>query len=74
MLDLRDATLRQTRFYQEVLQEGIQQGEADLVRLLTRRCGPLSEAQQAQVRALSRQQLEALLDFTGIADLEAWLV
>ena len=74
MLDLKDTTLRETRFYQEVLQEG----EAELVlRLLTRQCGSLSQAQQAQVRALSWEQLEglgeALLDFTGMADLEAWL-
>jgi hypothetical protein len=44
---------------------------------LTRRCGSISEAQQAQIRALPRQQLEALgealLDFTGMADLEGWL-
>ena len=41
MLDLKDATLKETRFYKEVLQEG----EADLVlRLLAWRCGPLSEA------------------------------
>ena len=90
MLDLKDATLKETRFYQEVLQEGRQEGwqegrqegrqegEADLVlRLLARRCGPLSEAQQAQVRAMPREQLEALgealLDFTGMADLESWL-
>jgi predicted transposase/invertase (TIGR01784 family) len=98
MLDLRDATLKQTRFYQEVLEEGlqagrqeglqagrqegliegIQTGEATLVlRLLARRCGTLSEAQQAQVKALPQEQLEALgealLDFTGMADLEVWL-
>ena len=74
MLDLRDATLKQTRFYQEVLEEGRQEGEAELVlRLLARRCGTLSEAQQAQVRALPQEQLEALLDFAGMADLEVWL-
>jgi|GEM_PF-3908239 len=41
MLDLKDATLKETRFYKEVLQEG----EADLVvRLLAWRCGALLEA------------------------------
>jgi predicted transposase/invertase (TIGR01784 family) len=90
MLDLREATLQQTQFYQEVLQEGrregrqegiqegIQQGEADLVlRQLARRCGVLSEIQQARVRVLSRKQLEllgeALLDFGEMMDLERWL-
>jgi predicted transposase YdaD len=78
MLDLRNATLRHTRFYQEVLQEGRQEGEAELVlRLLARKCGPLSDLQQEQVRALERSQVEALgeamLDFDGMADLQAWL-
>jgi hypothetical protein len=48
-----------------------------VLRLLTRRCGVLSEGQQTQVRALSREQLEALgealLDFGGMGDLERWL-
>jgi len=74
MLDLKDTTLKETRFYQEVLQEG---EAALLLRLLTRRCGSLSATQQAQIEALPRQQLEALgealLDFTGMADLEGWL-
>ena len=47
------------------------------LRLLNRRCGPLSEATTAQIRALPLQQLEqlaeALLDFSGPADLRAWL-
>ena len=74
MLDLKEANVRQTRFYQEILQEG----EASIVlRLLARQCGPLSATQQEQVRSLSIGQLEALsdalLDFTAIADLDAWL-
>ncbi|WP_349306846.1 DUF4351 domain-containing protein [Lyngbya confervoides] len=73
MLDLKDTTLRETRFYQEVLeegrqegrqkgrQEGRQEGEAELVlRQLTRRCGVLSATQQAQIRAFPPAQLEAL--------------
>ena len=47
------------------------------LRLLTRRCGPLSEATTAQIQALPLEQLEALadalLDFQGPADLAAWL-
>jgi predicted transposase YdaD len=78
MLNLREASVRETRFFQEVLQEGRQEGEADFaLRLLTRRCGEVSIEQQAIIRSLSIEQLEnlgeALLDFGGMADLEGWL-
>jgi predicted transposase YdaD len=78
MLDLPEVNFSQTRFYQDVLQKGLRQGEADLVlRLLQRRCGVLSIDKQDLVRSLPIAQLEslgeALLDFTGMADLEAWL-
>ena len=66
--------------------EGEAQGEARgraaeaaavALRLLNRRCGPLSEATTARIQALPLQQLEALtdalLDFSGPADLAAWL-
>ena len=47
------------------------------LRLLNRRCGPLSEVTTARIQPLPLQQLEALaealLDFTGPADLAAWL-
>jgi hypothetical protein len=47
------------------------------LRLLNRRCGPVSEATTAQIQALPLGQLEALadalLDFTGPDDLAAWL-
>jgi hypothetical protein len=60
------------------LAEGRQEGEAAVtLRLLTRRCGPLSEATTAQIQALPLEQLEALadalLDFQGPDDLAAWL-
>ena len=46
-------------------------------RLLTRRCGPLSEATTARIKALSLKQLEsfweAMLDFKCSDDLGAWL-
>jgi Domain of unknown function (DUF4351) len=62
-------------------EEGIQQGiqkEVDLaLRLLARKCGVLSIAQQDQVRSLPILELEnlceALLEFRGIEDLEIWL-
>jgi hypothetical protein len=47
------------------------------LRQLNRRCGPLSEATTARIQALPLEKLEelaeALLDFTGAADLAAWL-
>jgi hypothetical protein len=47
------------------------------LRQLGRQCGPLSEATTAEIQALPLEQLEALadalLDFTGPADLAAWL-
>ena len=59
-------------------QEGEAQGEAKVtLRLLNRRCGPLSETTTARIQALPLEQLEllaeALLDFSGPADLAVWL-
>ena len=74
--------LRHTRAAQEWIEEGRlegeTQGEAKLIlRLLSRRCGPLCEATSARMQALPLEQLEALaealLDFSGPADLAAWL-
>jgi predicted transposase YdaD len=64
---------------QEGLQEGRQEGELEMaLRLLCRRCGELSPALDARVRALSSESLEALaealLDFRDRNDLEAWLL
>ena len=71
---------------QEGLQEGRQEGEAAVtLRLLNRRCSPLSDATTAKIQALPVDQLEALavgaafsagvalLNFTGPEDLAAWL-
>ena len=82
--------IRHTRAVQDWLAEGRQEGEARgeargqareaakmTLRLLTRRCGPLSEPTTAQIQALPVEKLEALadalLDFQGPADLTAWL-
>ena len=59
-------------------QEGRQEGEAAVtLRLLNRRCGPLTAATTAQIQALPLETLEALadalLDFQGPADLATWL-
>ncbi|MDB9547603.1 DUF2887 domain-containing protein, partial [Dolichospermum circinale CS-1031] len=66
MLNLKEADVTQTRFYQEVLeigekkglqqgvQQGVQQGEANLtIRLLKRRCGNLTAIQEQKVRLRS---------------------
>ncbi|WP_027402548.1 DUF2887 domain-containing protein [Aphanizomenon flos-aquae] len=73
MLNLKEADITQTRFYQEVLeigekkglqqgvQQGLQQGEANLtIRQLKRRCGNLTAIQEEKVRSLSISQLESL--------------
>ncbi len=78
--------LRHTRVAQEWIEEGRQEGEARgraaeaavvTLRLLNRRCGPLSNATTARIQALQLERLEALaealLDFSGPADLAAWL-
>ncbi|WP_414752924.1 Rpn family recombination-promoting nuclease/putative transposase [Anabaena sp. CCY 9910] len=74
-------TLKETRVYREIKEEGREagreEGEKSLVlRLLTRRVGELSPEVRQQVESLSLEQLEnlgeALLDFQGMADLEAW--
>ncbi len=53
-------------------------GEAKVtLRLLSRRCGPLSAEQESVIRSLPLERLEALaevlLDFEGMADLNSWL-
>jgi predicted transposase YdaD len=57
---------------------GQAQGEAKVtLRLLSRRCGPLNAEQESLIRSLPLERLEALaealLDFGGMADLNAWL-
>jgi predicted transposase YdaD len=57
---------------------GEARGEAKVtLRQLSRRCGPLSAEQESRIRSLPLERLEALaealLDFEGMADLNAWL-
>ena len=59
-------------------QEGRQQGEIELVlRLLKRRLGSLTSAQDEAVRMLKLRRIEALgealLEFNSRADLDFWL-
>jgi predicted transposase/invertase (TIGR01784 family) len=74
--------LEETRFYREVKEEGRQEGRQDegrslICRQLNRRFGELPEPMQQTINTLSLEQIEALaealLDFTSLADLEAWL-
>ena len=74
--------LLHTRAAQDLLDRGRQEGEARgeakvALRLLNRRCGPLSEATIARIQAQPLEQLEALadalLDFGGPVDLAVWL-
>lgn len=73
--------LKQTRVYQDALQEGIEQGiereRALILKLLTRRVGSVSTQSEAKILNLSVTQLEALgealLDFSSAADLQDWL-
>jgi predicted transposase YdaD len=79
LINLPTDHLRHTRWAQEWIAEGRLEGEAVVaLRLLNRRCGPLSETTTARIQALPLAQLEALtealLDFNGPADLAAWLV
>ena len=82
-------TLKETRVYREIKEEGIQEGEERgeqrglqrekslIFRLLNRRVGELPENVRQQVEVLSLEELEnlgeALLDFSSMADLQVWL-
>jgi len=74
--------LLHTRAAQMLLDRGREEGEAQgeakvTLRLLNRRCGPLSEVTTARIQAMPLDQLEALaealLDFSGPDDLANWL-
>ena len=59
-------------------EQGLKTGELEItLRQLRRRCSGLTPSQEARIRALPLPQLEALsealLDFKGADDLEAWL-
>jgi predicted transposase YdaD len=85
LLQTRAAQELLDRGCEEGRQEGEVQGEARgrateaaevTLRLLNRRCGPLSDATTARIQALPLEQLEALaealLDFRGLSDLATW--
>ena len=70
--------LQHTRVYQEARAEGeIKEGQTLILRQLKRRVGNVSIDLEAQIKALPLAQLEelgeALLDFSQMVDLVAWL-
>ncbi len=87
---LRRDIMRESVIYQEIESEAEARGETKgevrgklegerslILRLLNRRIGSISPAQETTIRNLSLEQLEelgeALLDFTAAQDLENWL-
>jgi predicted transposase YdaD len=78
---IRRDIMRESVTYQDILEEGLERGlqqeRALVVRQLTKKIGNLTPKVQAQVSSLSIDRVEslgeALLDFTSMADLEAWL-
>jgi predicted transposase YdaD len=77
--------MRESVIYQDILAEGRQEGREEglkrerslIIRLLTRKLGQLSQDVLERIDTLPLEQLEnlgeALLDFTSINDLQAWL-
>jgi hypothetical protein len=68
--------------FERGIQEGRQEGRADgerslILRQISRRIGQITPTTETQIRSLSLIQLEelgeALLDFSSLSDLEAWL-
>lgn len=74
MLGYKIDELKQTRVYQDALQEG---REEILLILLGHKFGPLSLTNSSKIKSLDFDRLQALttalLDFTTVADLEDWL-
>ncbi len=71
-------TLKETRVYREIKEEGREAEARSLIlRLLNRRVGELPEDVRQQIEILSLSELEnlgeALLDFSNMPDLQAWL-
>jgi len=84
MLALNEIELKQTRFYQEVVEEGRQEGRQEecialVTRLLRRKFGIRLELEQSlgQLQTLPVEKLEglteAIFDWTEIGDLTEWL-
>ncbi|MBD2414399.1 hypothetical protein FACHB389_08655 [Nostoc calcicola FACHB-389] len=80
-----DITLKETRVYREIKEEGREEGREEtreataniIVRLLTKRFGEIPQDVRSLITDLPLTMLEELggllLDFTSVADLQAWL-
>jgi predicted transposase/invertase (TIGR01784 family) len=71
-------TLKETRVYREIKEEGREEATVNLVvRQLKKRFGEISEELRQKISnlplAVVEDLSEALLDFTSVTDLEAWL-
>ncbi len=75
-------TLKETRVYREIKEEGREEGREEatanlILRQLTKRFGELSQEIRSSIFGLPLPVLEdlseALLDFTSLADLQVWL-
>ncbi|ODH01762.1 hypothetical protein A4S05_27380 [Nostoc sp. KVJ20] len=75
-------TLKETRVYREIKEEGREEGREEatanlILRQLTKRFGELSQEIRSSISGLPLAVLEdlseALLDFTSLADLQVWL-
>lgn len=75
-------TLKETRMYRDIKEEGMEEGkeveaQSLILRQLNRRVGELPSPVRQRVETLSLEQLEnlgeALLDFNSMNDLQAWL-
>ncbi|AFY62203.1 Rpn family recombination-promoting nuclease/putative transposase [Synechococcus sp. PCC 6312] len=82
MLGFTRTELKNTRFYQEVKAEGVEEGRQEgelaiLMRVLKRRFGPIPTTLESQIQSLSQAQLEslaeAIFDFNALADVQAWI-
>jgi len=78
MLGYKIDELKQTRVYQDALQEGREEGREEIVLiLLGHKFGLLSLTNSSKIKPLDFDRLQALttalLDFTTVADLEDWL-
>lgn len=75
-------TLKETRVYREIKEEGREEGREEatvnlVIRLLTKRFGEISGEMRSSIASLPLPILEdlseALLDFTSLVDFQAWL-
>ncbi|PMB50506.1 hypothetical protein CEN40_01870 [Fischerella thermalis CCMEE 5205] len=75
---LGEEIMQESVIYQDILQKGDKQGEErTIIRQLNRRFGEIDSSLIDRIRALSVEKLdelaEALLDFSEVSDLIAWL-